>query len=106
MPNTPALVQTGATVIAPGSSILAGDKELIQGLFRTIGICEVGSEEQLDAVTGLSGSGPAYVSHYSLFQPRYRDGARHGGVMPDLSCKFFDFLAGFFNEKFRQIDWR
>lgn len=66
MPNTPALVQTGATVIAPGSSILAGDKELIQGLFRTIGICEVGSEEQLDAVTGLSGSGPAYVSHYSL----------------------------------------
>lgn len=65
MPNTPALVQTGATVIAPGSSVLQGDRELIQGLFRTIGICEVGTEEQLDAVTGLSGSGPAYVSDQS-----------------------------------------
>ncbi|XP_022330283.1 pyrroline-5-carboxylate reductase 2-like [Crassostrea virginica] len=84
MPNTPALVQTGATVIAPGSSILAGDKELIQGLFRTIGICEVGSEEQLDAVTGLSGSGPAYGF---LAIESLADGGVKMGLPRDLAQK-------------------
>lgn len=84
MPNTPALVQTGATVIAPGSSVLQGDKELIQGLFRTIGICEVGTEEQLDAVTGLSGSGPAYGF---LAIESLADGGVKMGLPRDLAQK-------------------
>lgn len=84
MPNTPALVQTGATVIAPGSSVLLGDRELIQGLFRTIGICEVGTEEQLDAVTGLSGSGPAYGF---LAIESLADGGVKMGLPRDLAQK-------------------
>lgn len=62
MPNTPALVQAGASVLAPGSSALPGDKEIVAELLSCIGICETSTEELLDAVTGLSGSGPAYVS--------------------------------------------
>lgn len=84
MPNTPALVQTGATVIAPGSSVLQGDRELIQGLFQTIGICEVGTEEQLDAVTGLSGSGPAYGF---LAIESLADGGVKMGLPRDLAQK-------------------
>ncbi|XP_061169245.1 pyrroline-5-carboxylate reductase 2-like [Saccostrea echinata] len=84
MPNTPALVQSGATVIAPGSSVLPGDKELIQGLFRTIGICEAGSESQLDAVTGLSGSGPAYGF---LAIESLADGGVKMGLPRDLAQK-------------------
>ena len=62
MPNTPALVQAAASVLAPGESVQPGDSELVIELLKTIGICEPGSEKLLDAVTGLSGSGPAYVS--------------------------------------------
>ncbi|KAK3087220.1 hypothetical protein FSP39_003266 [Pinctada imbricata] len=60
MPNTPALVQEGASVLAPGSSASDDDKALVCSLFKCLGICEVGTEDQLDAVTGVSGSGPAY----------------------------------------------
>ena len=62
MPNTPCLVQAGAAVVAPGTSADPRDSELVVELLRTVGICEQGSEKLLDAVTGLSGSGPAYVS--------------------------------------------
>lgn len=61
MPNTPALVQAAASVLAPGSKSLPEDKDLVSELLRCIGICETGSEGLLDAVTGLSGSGPAYA---------------------------------------------
>ncbi len=61
MPNTPALVQEGASALAPG--LLATDEDLAAArrLFDAIGISVVLDESQLDAVTGLSGSGPAYV---------------------------------------------
>lgn len=62
MPNTACLVHAGATVIAPGKAVRKGDASLVQKLFQTVGLCYVGSEDHLDAVTGLSGSGPAYVS--------------------------------------------
>ncbi|XP_059174369.1 pyrroline-5-carboxylate reductase 1, mitochondrial-like [Physella acuta] len=61
MPNTPALVQAGAAVMASGSSALPDDVILVQELLRTIGICEESPEYLLDAVTGVSGSGPAYA---------------------------------------------
>lgn len=62
MPNTPALVQAAASVLAPGQAVTQDDTELVIELLQCIGIAEPGSEKLLDAVTGLSGSGPAYVS--------------------------------------------
>src|SRR5690606_6164529 len=61
MPNTPALVQCGATAIAAGSHATADDLSLARFIFDSVGISVVLEESQLDAVTGLSGSGPAYV---------------------------------------------
>lgn len=61
MPNAPALVQSGATVLSPGKGV--GDKSLglILRIFESIGKTWVLEERYLDAVTGLSGSGPAFV---------------------------------------------
>lgn len=61
MPNTPALVGAGATAIAGGTHATEADLELAETLFRSVGIAVRVPEEQIDAVTGLSGSGPAYV---------------------------------------------
>ena len=61
MPNTPALVGAGATAIAAGSHAKEADVEATQRIFDAVGMTVVIDESQLDAVTGLSGSGPAYV---------------------------------------------
>jgi pyrroline-5-carboxylate reductase len=61
MPNTPALVGAGATAIAAGSHAQDADVEATQRIFDAVGITVVIDESQLDAVTGLSGSGPAYA---------------------------------------------
>lgn len=61
MPNTPALVRCGATALAAGSRATADDLALAEQLFRSVGIVERVPESQMDAVTALSGSGPAYV---------------------------------------------
>jgi pyrroline-5-carboxylate reductase len=62
MPNTPALVLEGATAIARAEGLQPGDLETAQELFGAVGRVVVLEEEALDAVTGLSGSGPAYVA--------------------------------------------
>ncbi len=62
MPNTPALVLEGATAIAKADGLEAGDLDLAKELFAAVGHAVVLDEEQIDAVTGLSGSGPAYVA--------------------------------------------
>jgi pyrroline-5-carboxylate reductase len=61
MPNTPALVGAGATAIAAGQHAKDDDVEATQRIFAAVGMTVVLDESQLDAVTGLSGSGPAYV---------------------------------------------
>jgi len=61
MPNTPALVGSGATVISPGNNASPDMTHWAVELFHAVGTCYVLPEDQLDAVTGLSGSGPAYV---------------------------------------------
>ena len=61
MPNTPALVQEGVTAIAPGSHVSKADLLLAHRLFEAVGKTVDVDEAHLDAVTGLSGSGPAYV---------------------------------------------
>ena len=62
MPNTPALVLEAATAIAKGKGLEAGDLEIAQEIFGAVGKVVVLDEELMDAVTGLSGSGPAYVA--------------------------------------------
>ena len=61
MPNTPALVGASASAFAPGKNATDDDVQLVQRLLATVGLaCQV-KESLLDAVTGLSGSGPAYA---------------------------------------------
>ena len=61
MPNTAAIALAGATGIAPGSHAGAEDLRFARALFDAVGRSAVLDESALDAVTGLSGSGPAYV---------------------------------------------
>ncbi len=61
MPNTPALVGAGATAISPGEHATEADLAQAKALFDAIGKTVIVDEPLLDAVTGLSGSGPAYV---------------------------------------------
>jgi len=61
MPNVPALVGAGATALAVGGHASEEDLALASALFDSVGKTVVVEEEQLDAVTGLSGSGPAYI---------------------------------------------
>lgn len=61
MPNTPATVQAGATAIAPGTHATEEDLDVARALFSAVGRVVTLDESLLDAVTGLSGSGPAYV---------------------------------------------
>lgn len=61
MPNTAAMALAGATAIAPGAHASEGDIAIAKQLFEAVGRVVVLDESLLDAVTGLSGSGPAYV---------------------------------------------
>jgi pyrroline-5-carboxylate reductase len=61
MPNTPAVVGLGASAIAPGGTATEEHLALAEQLLRSVGVVVRVDESQLDAVTGLSGSGPAYV---------------------------------------------
>ncbi len=61
MPNTPALVLAGAAAIAGGKNATSNDLALTQSIFSSVGRAVIVEEKLMDAVTGLSGSGPAYV---------------------------------------------
>ncbi len=61
MPNTAAIALAGATAISAGSHASEADMAVAQALFEAVGRCAVLDESLLDAVTGLSGSGPAYI---------------------------------------------
>ncbi len=76
MPNTPALIQEGASALSPGSGTTREDMELAQMIFDAVGKSVVLDESLLDAVTGLSGSGPAYV--FSFIEAMIDSGLRVG----------------------------
>ncbi len=82
MPNAPALVQSGATVLSPGKGV--GDKSLglVLRIFESIGKVWVLEERHLDAVTGLSGSGPAFVF---LMIEALADGGVKSGLPREIS---------------------
>jgi pyrroline-5-carboxylate reductase len=61
MPNTPALVLAGAAGLAGGKNATNDDLALAQSIFNSVGRAFIVDEKLMDAVTGLSGSGPAYV---------------------------------------------
>ncbi|HLG66880.1 MAG TPA: pyrroline-5-carboxylate reductase [Acidimicrobiales bacterium] len=62
MPNAPALIGAGVTAMAGGSNVTAADLDWAEGVLGAVGRVVRLPERHLDAVTGLSGSGPAYVS--------------------------------------------
>jgi pyrroline-5-carboxylate reductase len=61
MPNTPALLSAGATALCSGRFVTAQQIALAQRIFSTVGRTVVVDEKHMDAVTGLSGSGPAFL---------------------------------------------
>ena len=61
MPNTPALVRQGASAYFLGKGASAEDAALVEQMLSSVGLCVQVEEKLMDAVTGLSGSGPAYI---------------------------------------------
>jgi pyrroline-5-carboxylate reductase len=84
MPNTPALVGEGASAFALGKNATAADGELAKKLLSAVGIAFQVKESLLDAVTGLSGSGPAYVYQ---FIEALSDGGVASGLPRDIATK-------------------
>jgi pyrroline-5-carboxylate reductase len=84
MPNTPALVGSSATGIAVGKSARAADGDLAIKLFSAVGLAFQVKEALLDAVTGLSGSGPAYAY---LFIEGLSDGGVAAGLPRDIATR-------------------
>lgn len=84
MPNTPAMVNRGASAYACGKQVTDQDRQLAHSIFQAIGIAHELDEAQLDAVTGLSGSGPAYVFE---FIQALVDGAVKQGLPADVALE-------------------
>jgi pyrroline-5-carboxylate reductase len=76
MPNTPALVGKGASAFALGPGATADDSRLVGELLSAVGLARQVDEKLLDAVTGLSGSGPAFV--YMMIEALSDGGVRMG----------------------------
>ena len=83
MPNTPALVGLGMTGLMARAAVSADDKTLVERVVRTTGeLVWVNVESDLDAVTALSGSGPAYVFY---FLEAMRDAGARMGLAPEVA---------------------
>jgi pyrroline-5-carboxylate reductase len=83
MPNTPALLGCGATVLCAGPGALPAHREQAEAILRAVGsVSWVEDETQMDAVTALSGTGPAY---FFFLTEAMADGATELGLAPELA---------------------
>ena len=84
MPNTPALVGEGACGYALGQAATSDDGELVKRLLCAVGVAYEVKESLIDAVTGLSGSGPAYG--YTIIEA-LSDGGVAAGLSRDIATR-------------------
>ena len=85
MPNTPAAIGMGITAIVGNTLASDSDMDLAEALLRAVGeVVRLNDEEEIDAVTGVSGSGPAYVFH--LIETMAAAGQAQG-LSADLAMK-------------------
>jgi len=84
MPNTPALAGAGMSCFAPGGTVSAQDITWAESILKSIGRCRQVPEKLMDAVTGLSGSGPAYVFEFIM---ALADGGVYEGLPRDVALE-------------------
>ena len=82
MPNIPVMVEEGASGIAGNRATTPAQRKLVAKIFGTLGVAVSVDESQLDAVTGLSGSGPAYI--YLVIEALI-DGGKKAGLPHDVA---------------------
>ena len=76
MPNIPVVVEEGATAVAANEHCTAEQRALVENIFRAVGVVVFVEEELMNAVTALSGSGPAYV--YMVIEALIAGGLKMG----------------------------
>lgn len=92
MPNTPSLVKSGATALFANPRVNDNQRELAEGIMRAVGLTLwVDDETQLDAVTALSGSGPAYF--FLLIEMLQQSGVKLG--LPEESARLLALQTAF-----------
>ncbi len=84
MPNTPCLAGAGAIALSPGDTVTPEEKTEVMALLRPLGLTVPVPERLMNAVTGLSGSGPAYVY---LFAETLIDAGVAAGLPRDIAAK-------------------
>ena len=84
MPNTPALAGEGMTALAAGKTVTGAEMAIAEEIFNAVGLTVIVKEDQMDAVTGLSGSGPAYV--FTIIEA-LADGGVQMGLARDVAVK-------------------
>ncbi|MEO8205020.1 MAG: pyrroline-5-carboxylate reductase [Chthoniobacterales bacterium] len=82
MPNTPVMVGAGASAYSAAANALVNDIDTVKTIFGSLGIIVEVREEQMDAVTAVSGSGPAYV--YLMIEA-LSDAGVSAGLSPDMA---------------------
>lgn len=85
MPNTPALVQKGCSAISAGKYATEKDLEAVKEIFSCVGSARVMDEKMLNAVTALSGSGPAY---FFIILEALSDAGVKAGLPRDVALEF------------------
>jgi len=84
MPNTPCLVGAGASAYCVAGGVTATDKSTTDKILASVGLAIEVAEKQMDAVTGLSGSGPAYVC---VMIEALADGGVFAGLPRDIAMR-------------------
>lgn len=82
MPNTPALIQKGASAVAAGKNVFIDQINLALEIFSAVGTAFIVKEEMMDAVTALSGSGPGFI--FKLMEC-FVEAAERQGFNPEIA---------------------